>query len=87
MIHQMLAPFIHQRWGRRWAGSMRPALERAAAQFSDKLEAESCEVPALGRRFLAISSSFMRNILCQGTISQGAVGFLFFNGLLISRPQ
>lgn len=64
-----------------------PASEWAAAPFSDKLQVESCEVPALGRRFLAVSSSFMRNILCQGTISQGAVGFLFFNGPLISRPQ
>lgn len=64
-----------------------PALEWAAAPFSDKLEMESCEVPALGRRFLAVSSSFMRNMLCQGTIRQRAVGFLFFNGLLIRRPQ
>lgn len=55
-----------------------PCLAPAARVFGDKLEAELCEVPTFGRRFLAARSSFMRNSLCQGTSSQRTKGFLCF---------
>lgn len=55
-----------------------PCLAPAARVFGDKLEAEPCEVPTVGRRLIAARSSFMRNILCQGTISQGTKGFSGF---------